>query len=157
MRNWFFVVLVMVAAAGNVVRAEPAAPIPGRVGVDGVVGIGLFELIGGSVRAEQPIAGSLALIARAGHLQIRWIENETKELYPVYFGHLGLRYYGGALYGALEAGAVLGSDYRGWHAAPSGAVTLGGKLSRVDLGLSLIKLADGLSLGAHLGFDFATW
>lgn len=159
MRSWFLVVLFVVAATGKVGRAEPPAQIPSRVGVDGVGGIGIYTLAGGSLRFESAATPSGALLLRAGHLQIRHIESETKEMYPVYFGHLGIRRYAGAIYFSAEVGAVAAGGYRGWEARPSGALTLGVKPreSIANLGVSLMGLAYGFSLGAHFGIDFAAW
>jgi hypothetical protein len=160
MHRWFlvaFVAFATVAAPGKLARAEPSAQIPGRVGVDGVVGMGIYELIGGSLRLELPIEESSALIARAGHLQVSFIENETNELYPLYFAHGGYRYYSQRFYASAEAGIAVMSDNREYHAARSLAFTFGAKVQRFDLGLSVLSLVGGISAGVHLGFDLAAW
>lgn len=55
---------------------------------------------------------------------------------------------------------IAGHDSRGWHGRPNAAVTLGAKstASHIDLGISIMAPALlGVSLCAHLGFDFASW
>jgi hypothetical protein len=159
MRSWLFVVLVMVAATGKVVRAEPAAGSPNRVGIDGMGGIGIIEMLGVAARLEDGVSRSGALILRAGHLQARSVESETKELHSLFFVHGGYRHYAGWFFFSIEGGAIAGIDDRGWYGVPSAEVTIGAKSTsaRTELGLSLLGAPLGISLVAHLGFDFATW
>jgi hypothetical protein len=159
MRLSIFLVLVMVAATGKLAHAESAEQIQYRVGVDGMAGVGIFELFGGSLRLEHSPSTSNAVALRVGHLQARFIENETKELYPLYYLHVGYRHYWSWFYFSAEGGVIAGHDHRGWQPRPNAALMLGGKSTAgFDLGVSLMAVAViGPSLCAHLGFDFAAW
>jgi hypothetical protein len=132
-RSRLLAVLAVLAASRGVPRAEPPAEPRSRFGLDGVAGLGAYELIGASLRFEQPITGSDMLTVRAGHLQLRSIYSDTNELYPVYIAHGGYRHYGAWLYLAVEGGVILGNDGRGRTAGPSGALTVGGKLRRTGV------------------------
>lgn len=141
-------------------ESEPgpaSSRIGGRLGVDAVTGVGVMMMIGAAMRYEHPAGPSTHVVLRSGHVQFQHIESESRELYPLFLASIGLRQYLGPAHLGFEGGALFGPGNTNWEGLPSFSVGAGVKISRADLGISLLMFPGGGSLIAHLGADFLRW
>ena len=144
--------------------AEPAAATR-RIGFDGTASFGLAAAAGGALRYEHKVTRWGVVTVRLGGERaiVPAAENNG---YDVANLHVGWRRYWGSGYAAVELGPTLlrkrphGDPFEdtmypaSYRWLPGGRLTVGAKLSGVDLGLSLV--GPFLGLGVHLGLDLHT-
>lgn len=163
---------VWALATSGAARAEPpgAAEVRAqtgtRLGVTGAAAFGMTASYGGALWLEHALSTDSTALVRVAYTRGYAVEAED-DGFDAVTAHLGHRWYWGAFFVALELGAAAVRELRffdtieddyvegDWEAWPSGSAGIGGKLGRLEIGLTAhVPL---MAIGAHLGIDVATW